>query len=311
MNFPSLKKIYLASPRGFCAGVARAVTIVEKVLEKVGPPLYVRHAIVHNKHVIEDFEKKGVIFVEDLDDVPKGANVVFSAHGSPPQMHQKAISKKLHVFEAVCPLVTKVHIEAKKYAREGFFIFYIGHRDHPEPEGVMGEVPPEAIALLSCYEDAQKIKPPQTEKLIVLSQTTLSMDDTKKIIELLEKRFPNLKKPPAMDICYATQNRQSAVRDLVKHVDAVLVISSKESSNGTRLRDLAVELGKQAYMINDYSEINISWLDGVEKIGITASASAPEHLVQDVISYLRHDGVDVEELQTVHEKVFFPLPQGI
>jgi 4-hydroxy-3-methylbut-2-enyl diphosphate reductase len=303
-----IRKVYLASPRGFCAGVARAVDIVDILLKKFGAPLYVRHAIVHNKHVVKEFIKRGAIFVENFDKVPHGARVVFSAHGSPPSLLRQAIAKGLKVYDAVCPLVTKVHIEAKRYVKDGYFIFYIGHKDHPEPVGVMGEVPEESIVLIESLEDAEEVVPPQTEKLIVLSQTTLSMDDTKKIIQKLEERFPSLKKPPAMDICYATQNRQEAVRDLVKHVDFVLVVGSKTSSNSNRLRDLSEEMGVPAKLVNDETEIEESWFQDIKHIGVTAGASAPEHIIQGLINYLRKDGAEVEELQTIHEKIFFPLP---
>lgn len=286
----------------------RAVTIVDLILKKYGAPIYVRHQIVHNAHVVSDFEKRGVIFVEDLNLVPDGSIVVFSAHGSPPDFYQKAKKKNLRLFDAVCPLVTKVHIEAKRYEKEGYFIFYVGHRRHPEPAGVIGEVSPKSIVLIENARQAKKVNPPQEEKLIVLTQTTLSFDDTKEIINILKKRFHQMILPPAFDICYATQNRQNAVKELAKKVDLVLVIGSKESSNSNRLRDVAKKEGVNAYLINDVIEIKENWLKKVEKLGITAGASAPENIIQSVIKYFSNDQVETEELQIIREKVYFPLP---
>lgn len=303
-----LKKIYLVSPRGFCAGVKRAINIVNLVLQKYRPPIYVRHQIVHNRHVISDFEKKGAIFVEDINNIPNNSIVVFSAHGSSPNLYQIAKRKKLKIIDAVCPLVSKVHIEAKKYNQQGYFIFYIGHKDHPETVGVLGEVSNESIVLIETLEDAKKIIPRQTDKIIVLTQTTFSFDDTKQIINCLKKRFSKLIQPPAFDICYATQNRQNAVQTLAKKVDLILVIGSKESSNSNRLKEVAEKSGKRAYLINDKSEIQLSWFKNVEKLGITAGASAPKYLTDEVIGYFSKQKVKIEELIVAKENTHFILP---
>ncbi|MBI2051716.1 4-hydroxy-3-methylbut-2-enyl diphosphate reductase, partial [Candidatus Roizmanbacteria bacterium] len=303
----SIKQIYLAGPRGFCAGVERAVNTLDRVLKKYGPPVYARHAIVHNRHVVKRFERRGAIFVEDLNEIPDGSVVVLSAHGSPPAFYEIAKKKNLKVHDAMCPLVLKVHIEARKYANEGYFIFYVGHRGHPEPEGVMGNVPPESIALVETIEEALSIKPPQEEKLIVLTQTTLSFDDTKKIIATLQKKFKKLTLPPAFDICYATQNRQLAVKELAKKAKLVLVIGSLESSNSVRLTEVAKKEGARAYLIDDASHIDSSWLKGVNTVGITSGASAPDDLVMSVVDHLRTNGTKIQELTTIKEKVFFPL----
>ena len=303
-----LKKIYLVSPRGFCAGVKRAVDILDLVLKKHKPPIYVRHQIVHNRHIISDFEKRGVIFVEDINNIPDGSTVIFSAHGSSPNLYQVAKRKKLKVFDATCSLVNKVHLEAKKFNGQGYFIFYIGHKNHPEAEGVLGEIPANSVVLVQTIKEAKKITPPQTDKIIVLTQTTLSFDDTKEIINYLKKRFPKLVQPPAFDICYATQNRQNAVKELAKKVDLVLVIGSKESSNSNRLKEVAEKSGKHAYLINDKSEIKLSWLENVEKLGITAGTSAPKYLIEEVINYFKKQGVTVEELSVIKENINFSLP---
>lgn len=311
MKLPKLKRIYLASPRGFCAGVERSIQILNYILKKHQPPIYIRHQIVHNSHVIADFEKKGAIFVEDIAQIPDKKVVVFSAHGSPPSLYQSAKQKKLKVYDAVCPLVTKVHLKAKRYVKEGCFIFYIGHKGHPEAIGVISEIPQDAIVLIETLTDAKKVKPPQKEKLIALTQTTLSIDDAKEIINALFLRFPKMILPPAVNICYATQNRQLAAKYLSKKVDLVLVIGSKESSNANSLRRVCQKEGKAAYLINDKSEINEAWLKNVEKLGITAAASTPKTVVQEVIQYFKENNVSVSvaELSTVSEKVFFPLPK--
>ncbi len=307
----NIKSIHLASPRGFCAGVERAVDVLDKVLEKYGPPVYSRHAIVHNRRVVSDFEKKGAIFVEDIHQIPDGSRVVFSAHGSPPGFYSIAKEKNFKLFDAMCPLVLKVHIEAKKYEASGFYIFYIGHRGHPEPEGVMGNVKNSSIVLIQTEKEVQFINPPQKEKLIVLTQTTLSFDDTKKIIERLKIRFPKLILPPAFDICYATQNRQVAVKSLAKKVDMVIVIGSPASSNSNRLREVAEREGKKAYMIDDIKAIKDSWFDSVSNVGITAGASSPEKLVQEVIDYIKNKNTKIYEEHTISEKVYFPRPSNL
>lgn len=303
----ALEKIYLASPRGFCAGVSRAIAILNFVLEKFGPPIYVRHQIVHNRTIVADFEKKGVIFSENIDDIPDGSRVVFSAHGTQPQIYEIAKEKKLTVFDAACPLVNKVHLEAKRYAKEGYFILYVGHKGHPEPMGVLGEVPSASSLLIDSFEMAKIIQPTQTDKLIVLTQTTLSFDDTGKIIALLRKRFPKMILPPSFDICYSTQNRQNAVKELVKKVELVLVIGSKESSNANRLRELAEKKGITAYLIDGVQDIKNEWLKDIKTIGITAAASAPDYVIDSVVKFLKSDNVNVEELETVKENIQFPF----
>ena len=311
MRFPKLKKIYLASPRGFCAGVERAVKIVDILLRKFGPPIYVRHQIVHNQSIISHFEKKGAIFIKNLKEIPDNSRVVFSAHGCSRTIYQQAKKKKLKVYDAVCPLVTKVHLEAKRYYQEGYFIFYIGHKNHPEVEGVLGEIPANSAALIQTIEEAKKIHPPQKEKLIVLTQTTLSCDDTKEIINWLKKKFPKLTFPPAFDICFATQNRQKAVKALAKKTDLILVVGSKNSSNSNRLKEIAEKAGTTAHLINDISKINISWFKEVENLGITAGASAPNYVIDKVIDFFSDSAVLVEELITMKENISFPLPKDI
>lgn len=307
----NIRQIYLAGPRGFCAGVERAVTVLDKVLQKYGPPVYARHAIVHNRTVVSDFERRGVIFVEDLNEIPDGSKVVFSAHGSPPNYYEIATRKNLKVHDAMCPLVMKVHIEAKKYASEGYYVFYVGHKGHPEPVGVMGNVSPDSIALVETEQEALQVNPPQTDKLIVLTQTTLSFDDTKKVIATLKNKFKNLILPPAFDICYATQNRQLAVKELAKKADVVFVLGSLESSNSVRLKEVAQRQGAKAYLVDSYDQIKNEWLSNIKTIGITAGASAPEKLVIEVVNYLRGPKTSVQELTTIEEKVFFPLPQSL
>ena len=306
-----IKSIHLASPRGFCAGVERAVDILAKVLDKYGSPVYSRHAIVHNRRVVADFEKKGAIFVEDINEIPNGSRVVFSAHGSPPDFYVTAKKKKFKLYDAMCPLVLKVHLEAKKYEADGYFIFYIGHKGHPEPEGVMGNVNSASIVLIETEFEASKIEPPQKNKLIVLTQTTLSFDDTKKIIEKLKKRFSQLITPPAFDICYATQNRQVAVKSLAKKVDMVLVVGSPASSNSNRLKEVAEREGKKSYMIDDVRAIKDSWFEGVTNVGITAGASSPEHLVNEVINHVKNKNTKIYEEHIIKEKVYFPRPSNI
>lgn len=307
----NIKTIHLASPRGFCAGVERAVDILGKVLERYGPPVYSRHAIVHNRRVVSDFEKKGAIFVEDIHQIPDGSRVVFSAHGSPPEFYEIAKQKNFKLFDAMCPLVLKVHIEAKKYASEGYYIFYIGHRGHPEPEGVMGNVKNNSIKLIGSETEALNVKPPQEDKLIVLTQTTLSFDDTKKIIETLKKRFPKLILPPAFDICYATQNRQVAVKSLSKKVEVVIIIGSPASSNSNRLREVAEREGKKSYMIDSTSAIKDTWFENVENVGISAGASSPENLVNEVIDYIKNKDTKIFEEHVIKEKVYFPRPNSL
>ena len=307
-----LEKIIVAKPRGFCAGVERAVRTVDLLIEKYGPPLYVRHHIVHNDHVVKGFEKRGVIFVEDLNLVPDGARVVFSAHGSPPSLYELARKRHLQVIDATCPLVTKVHSEAKRFAADGYFIFYVGHKNHPETIGVLEEVVPTQVVLLETIADVWKIQPLQQEKLVVLNQTTLSVDDTKEIIEVLKDRFPNLIMPTGRDICYATQNRQDAVKALAKVVDLVLVVGSPTSSNSNRLKEVAEKQGVKAYLVNNKREIDTTWLKGVRVVGVTSGASVPDELVTALVESFTRVGVEVEELKLVDEsRIHFMLPKEL
>ncbi len=303
-----IEKLILAKPRGFCAGVVRAIDIVKICLEKFGAPIYVRHAIVHNKHVVKELESLGAVFVENLDDIPDGSKVVLSAHGSPPSLYADAGKKNLQVVDGVCPLVTKVHIEARKFASEGYTIFLVGHSDHIEVAGTLGEAPENTI-LIETVEDARKVQVGNPEKVAVLTQTTLSIDDTKEVIDALKNRFPNLAQPPGKDICYATQNRQSAVKELAKVADVVLVIGSKTSSNSNRLREVAETCGVKSYLFDDLAELKEDWIKDASVIGLTAGASVPEYLVDDVVRHFEKLGVEIGEIEAVKENVFFPLPQ--
>ncbi len=310
-NFPRgvAKEILLAKPRGFCAGVERAVDVVEKALGMYGKPVYVKHQIVHNSHVVSSLAEKGAVFVESLEEVPDGSTAVFSAHGSPPKDYEEAAARKLRVIDATCPLVTKVHFEAKKYANEGYTILLVGHRNHVEIIGTSGEAP-EATRIIETVEDAQKVELQNPEKVVCLTQTTLSTDDTKRITDVLKQRFPLLQFPPKEDICYATQNRQNAVKELAKYAGLILVIGSRNSSNSNRLVEVAKDAGAKAHLINDQGEINPGWLEGVKAVGLTSGASAPDYLISDVISKLKSLGVaEVRELKVVEENVKFALPK--
>lgn len=310
-----ISKIILVRPRGFCAGVDRAIDVVETALEIFGAPVYVKHAIVHNTHVVGDLEKKGAKFIEDLDEIPKGEKVilVFSAHGTPPSVKDEAKARGHRVIDATCPLVTKVHLEAKRYANEGYFIIYVGHRGHPEPIGVMGEIGSKSIVLIEDASEVKTLKVPQEEKLVYLNQTTLSIPDVSQTIEALKKRFPNIIAPPSSDICYATTNRQKAARELAKKCDLILVVGSVASSNSQRLRDVSEEEGARAYLIDDETMINPKWFEGVETLGITSGASAPEYLVENLLSYLKqkNPAVVVENLDVMKEEIKFPLPDDL
>lgn len=309
-----IKKILLAEPRGFCAGVDRAIDVVEAALEIFGAPVYVKHAIVHNIHVVADLEKKGAKFVEELDEVPPKSILVFSAHGSPPHLKEEARARGHKVIDATCPLVTKVHLEAVRYANDGYHIVYIGHRGHPEPIGVMGEVPRESITLIEEALEVDALKLPQEEKLIYLNQTTLSLSDVKNTIDALKTRFPNIIAPPTVwDICFATSNRQTAARELAKQSDLVLVIGSKTSSNSNRLRDVSEEEGTPAYLIDDESMVDLKWFEGVKTLGITSGASAPEYLMDNLVTFVKekNEGVVVEDLEVLKEDVKFPLPDDL
>lgn len=301
-----IKKVVLANPRGFCAGVVRAIEIVERVLELFPPPVYVFHEIVHNRYVVEDLSRRNVIFVDDLDTVPNGAVCVFSAHGVSPQIRDKARKKNLRIIDATCPLVTKVHLEAIRFAREGYSLVLIGHPGHEEVAGTMGEAP---MQLVSSVEDVEKLEFSDPEKVIYLTQTTLSLDDTAQIKEALHRKFPKMRSPSKDDICYATQNRQNAVKEITHRVDLILVIGSQNSSNSQRLREVSSAAGVPAYLINDESEIDPAWLQGSETVGVTAGASAPDRLVQQVVTYLRSVGAEaVEGLDAEDEHVNFALP---
>jgi 4-hydroxy-3-methylbut-2-en-1-yl diphosphate reductase len=298
-----LKRVLLAKPRGFCAGVDRAIGIVEKVLEMVPPPIYVFHEIVHNKFVVESLSQRQVVFVNGLEEVPEGGVCIFSAHGVSPQVRELARKKRLRVVDATCPLVTKVHMEALRYARDGYTMVLIGHAGHEEVEGTMGEAP---MQLVSSVEDVEKLQVANPEKVAYLTQTTLSLDDMAEIVRALRQKYPHLTGPTKNDICYATQNRQNAIKQIADDVDLVLVVGSQNSSNSQRLREVAMTAGKPAYLINDVSEINPEWLDGIETVGVTAGASAPEEYVLGVVDYLKSRGATlVEELNAENEDVHF------
>jgi 4-hydroxy-3-methylbut-2-en-1-yl diphosphate reductase len=303
-----VKRLVLASPRGYCAGVERAVEIVERALELHGPPVYVRKQIVHNAHVVHDFEQRGAIFVESEDEVPHGAVLVLSAHGVAPRVHANARALRLETIDATCPLVSKVHAGARHFAARGFTIFLIGHAGHEEVEGTLGEAP-DSILLIETLEDAERIRPPQTDRLAYITQTTLSVDDTREIVNLLRRRFPQIQASEKEDICYATTNRQRAVKRLLGGIDLLLVIGSRNSSNSNRLVEVARARGVDAHLIDDESEIEEAWLRGVETVGVTSGASAPESLVHRVVGWFRERGVtEVDEMDAPSEDVSFRLP---
>ena len=303
--------VLLAEPRGFCAGVDRAIEIVERALEKFGAPIYVRHEIVHNTHVVNELKTRGAIFIEELAEVPPGATLVFSAHGVSQAVQRQAEARGFRIFDATCPLVTKVHVEVAKLHKEGYEFIMIGHKGHPEVEGTMGQLD-SGIHLVEDVEDVAKVQPSQTEKLAVVTQTTLSVDDAAAITAAVQARFPQIRSPKQQDICYATQNRQDAVKLLATQVDAVVVVGSPTSSNTNRLRELAERLGVPAYMVDDASELQDAWFEGRARIGLTAGASAPEDLVQGVVQRLKQLGaVAVRSLDGVRETTKFPLPKGL
>jgi len=305
------REIYLAEPRGFCAGVDRAIDIVQRALDKFGAPVYVRHEIVHNTHVVNDLKSKGAIFIEDLNDVPEGATLVFSAHGVPKVVERQAHELGFTVFDATCPLVTKVHVEVAKLAKLGYEFIMIGHKGHPEVEGTMGQLE-SGIHLVEDVADVAKVRPQQSEKLAVVTQTTLSMDDAAEILAAVQKRFPSIQSPKQQDICYATQNRQDAVKFMSPQMDLVIVVGSPTSSNSNRLKDVSSNLGTPTYMVDDASEIQAEWFEGRSKVGLTAGASAPEVLVQAVIARIRELGaVSVRQLEGIQETIKFPLPKGL
>lgn len=304
-------KVILASPRGFCAGVNMAVESLDLAINAFGTPIYVYHEIVHNQYVVKTFRDKGAVFVDTLDEVPEGSHLLFSAHGVSPEIRQLAKDRRLTAIDATCPLVTKVHLEAIKYAKEGYTILLIGHEGHDEVVGTMGEAP-EAMLLVESEEDVDKIEVADETKVAYLTQTTLSVDDANRIIERLRKRFPHIANPPKEDICYATQNRQEAVKTLASQVDLVLVVGSQNSSNSQRLCELAGEFGIDGHLIDGVHEIKREWFEGVESVLVTAGASAPETVVQECLDFMREQfGASVEEQSIREEKVLFPLPKPL
>ncbi len=305
------QEIVLAEPRGFCAGVDRAIEIVERALEKFGAPIYVRHEIVHNTYVVNDLKAKGARFIEDLDEVPPGATLVFSAHGVSQAVQREAAARGFQVFDATCPLVTKVHVEVAKLAKEGYEFLMIGHKGHPEVEGTMGQVD-SGIHLVEDLTDAARVQPAQTAKLAMVTQTTLSVDDASGIANALRVRFPLLREPKQQDICYATQNRQDAVKVLSPQVDLVIVVGSPTSSNSNRLREVAEKLGTESHMVDNADELQAAWFEGKQRIGLTAGASAPEILVKQVIDRIKALGaVSVQRLPGTPETMKFPMPKGL
>ncbi|MBL8362470.1 MAG: 4-hydroxy-3-methylbut-2-enyl diphosphate reductase [Rubrivivax sp.] len=310
MGTGGVDEVLLAEPRGFCAGVDRAIEIVERAIEKFGAPIYVRHEIVHNTYVVADLKAKGAVFVEDLAEVPPGATLVFSAHGVSRAVRDEAEARGFSVFDATCPLVSKVHMEVAKLAREGYEFIMIGHKGHPEVEGTMGQLDA-GIYLVEDEADVARVQP-RGDKLAVVTQTTLSVDDAAAIVAAVKARFPHVREPKQQDICYATQNRQDAVKVMAPAVDVVIVVGSPTSSNSNRLREVAVRLGTKAYMVDTADELRAEWLQGATRVGLTAGASAPDVLVQQVIARLRELGAkSVRNMDGVIESVRFPLPRGL
>jgi len=307
----SIEKVILAKPRGFCAGVEMAIETVERALRKHGAPLYVFHEIVHNQYVVGDFKQKGVVFVNSIAEVPAHSNVIFSAHGISPEIWRQAKDKKLRwAIDSTCPLVDKVHREVRKYVARGYWIILVGHRNHDEIVGTSGEAP-ERTLIVENVSEAKAIVPPNPEKLVVLTQTTLSVDDTKEVIDILRQRFPQMITPAKEDICYATQNRQDAVKQLASCVDLVLVIGSKNSENSNQLVKVARTLGKPAYLIDDHRSIDPDWLNGISAVGITSGASVPDQLVQEAVGYFKHQGASAEQLGFIEENIHFALPSEV
>jgi 4-hydroxy-3-methylbut-2-enyl diphosphate reductase len=302
-----ITEIVLAGPRGFCAGVERAIDIVELALEVCGPPVYVRREIVHNGYVVDKLRAKGAVFVDELEEAPDGATVIFSAHGVSPAVREEADRRKLRVVDATCPLVTKVHLEAIRYAREGYSIILIGHEDHDEVIGTLGEAPDRIIVIDSAAE-VERLEVPNPEKIAYLTQTTLSVDDTRDAIDALRRKFPKIVGPSRDDICYATQNRQAAVKTVANDVDVLLVIGAANSSNSLRLVEVSKSAGTRAYLINDVRDIKPEWLIGARRVGVTAGASAPEVLVTEAVAALRRNGATAREVHVVDENVRFAMP---
>lgn len=304
----AVRKVILAQPRGFCAGVEMAVETVERALRRYGPPVYVFHEIVHNRHVVQDLSRRGVRFVHSLDDVPSGAKLVFSAHGVSPAVWQKARVRQVEtIIDATCPLVDKVHREVRRFAAQGYWVILVGHETHDEIVGTSGEAP-DRVRIVGSVEDAKTVQIPDAEKVVALTQTTLSVDDTSEIINALRERFPRMAVPPKEDICYATQNRQDAVKELVKYVDLVLVIGSANSENSNQLCKVARARGVPAYLINSHHEIDPAWLEGVERLGITSGASVPDRLVQEAADYFAKQGAEISTVGFVEENIHFALP---
>jgi 4-hydroxy-3-methylbut-2-en-1-yl diphosphate reductase len=305
------KRVLVASPRSFCAGVVRAIDIVEELLKRHGPPVYVRHEIVHNVHVVRDLEERGAVFVESEDEVPEGALVVLSAHGVAPQVYEKCKERGLQIVDAVCPLVSKVHAEARRYAGRGHKIALVGHAGHVEVEGTMGEAP-DSIVLVETPEDVQALELEEGQQLAYLTQTTLSLDDTADVVDALRERVPDLVGPPSADICYATQNRQDAVKRICEEATLVLVVGSKASSNANRLVEVAHSKGADAYLIDDETDLDLEWLEGHETVGLTAGASSPEVFVERVVERLAELGYAArEDVEIAREDVFFRLPASL
>jgi 4-hydroxy-3-methylbut-2-enyl diphosphate reductase len=304
----SVKKVILLKPRGFCAGVVRAIDVVRIALDLYGSPIFVRKEIVHNKHVVDELRDAGAVFIEELDEVPEGGRVIFSAHGVSPAVRLQAAERRLQVIDATCPLVTKVHLEAVRFARTGYTIVLIGHRDHDEVIGTLGEAP-EFTALVSSVSDVDRLAPPDPARIAYLTQTTLSLDETREIVARLKERFPAIQGPPAQDICYATENRQLAVKAVVPKCDVLLVVGSRNSSNSKRLVEVSKNSGVPAFLIDDAGEVDPACLEGVQTVAVTAGASAPEHLVQELIAELKQRGFErLEEIELKDEDVRFTLP---
>ena len=306
-----LQELVLAEPRGFCAGVDRAIEIVERAIEKFGAPIYVRHEIVHNTYVVNDLKHKGAIFIEDLADVPAGATLVFSAHGVSRAIQNEAERLGFNIFDATCPLVSKVHVELAKLHKEGYEFIMIGHKGHPEVEGTMGQLD-SGIHLVEDVQDVAHVAPLQTDLLAVVTQTTLSVDDAADILAAVKAKFPKVREPKQQDICYATQNRQDAVKVLSPQVDLVIVVGSPTSSNSNRLREVAQKVGTESYMVDNAQELQDQWFEGKQRIGVTAGASAPEILVQEVIDRIKAMGaISVRKMNGIEETIKFPLPKGL
>ena len=307
----SIEKVILASPRGFCAGVEMAIETVERALQRHGPPLYVFHEIVHNEYVVREFTRRGVRFVQSIEEVPRGAKLIFSAHGISPEIWRQAKEKRLEVIiDATCPLVEKVHREVRKFAAQGYWVILVGHEKHDEIAGTSGEAP-ERIRIVANVQEAQAVDIPDPDRVAVLTQTTLSVDDTREIIEALKEKFPRLITPAKEDICYATQNRQDAVKQLAKEVDLVLVIGSRNSENSNQLCKVARAQGTQAFLIDDYRAIDGRWLEAVRRVGITSGASAPERLVEEAAEFFRQQGAQIAHLGFIEENIHFALPSEL